>query len=466
MSHSSTQPVGLAVTTPYFRRNKWMFGIGTLGRDMVYTLVSMFLIFFLTDIIRLDDARLWWVSTIVLGVRLLDAFTDIIMGTIVDNTRTRWGAYKPWIAVGVLLSAVCTVLLFADLGDGWAYVVIFCLIYFGWSLAWTMNDIPYWALLPALSLDQAEREQAGAIAKTTASVGMFMVVIGILPITSALGDATGSPQRGWLLFAAAIVAIMVAFQLLTLLGVREPRLVASSQRTTIRGLFEAIGRNDQLLWVSLAMVLFQIGFITTTSFGTYYFKYAYGDEGMYSVFAAVLAVGQLAGFIAFPALSRRFSRLALYGVATILVIFGYLLFFFAPYNIVVLAIAGLPMFFGDAIVVVLMLMFLSDTIEYGQWKLGRRNTAVTFSLQPFINKVGAAVATQIVAVTVILTGINAADTPADVTPGGILGMKATMILLPLAFIVVGYAILRFKYKLDAATYASIVDDLRERGDLA
>ncbi|MDO5496216.1 MAG: MFS transporter, partial [bacterium] len=74
------------------RRNRTTFAVGTLGRDMVYTLQSMFLIFFLTDILDLPDATMWWVSAILFGARIFDAFTDIAMGGIVDNTKSRWGA--------------------------------------------------------------------------------------------------------------------------------------------------------------------------------------------------------------------------------------------------------------------------------------------------------------------------------------------------------------------------------------
>lgn len=451
--------------TPDFQRNKWTFGLGTLGRDMVYSLVSSYLIFFLTDVVDLSDARLWWVSTIMLAVRLFDACTDIVMGSIVDNTRSRWGQYKPWIAAGAASSAALTVLLFSNIGDGWAYVAIFSLTYFLWSLAWTMNDIPYWALLPALSLDQKEREKAGAIAKTVASIGMFSVVVGILPTTSWLATVTGSAPTAWLWFVCGVVTVMLVFQLVTLVGVKEPKLGRPVEHTTFRGLWNALAHNDQLLWVSLAMVLFQIGFITTTSFGVYYFKYAYKDENAYPIFALILAVGQLTGFITFPMLSRRWSRETLYKIATVLIVFGYTLFFFSPYDMVFLSIGGLPMFFGDALITLLMLMFLSDTIEYGQWKLGRRNTAVTFSLQPFINKVGAAVGSQIVAMTTIATGISAAPRPQDVSASGIWGMKSMMILLPLGLILIGYLIFRRKYKLDTETYQRIVSDLRKRGDL-
>jgi melibiose permease/lactose/raffinose/galactose permease len=230
-------------------------------------------------------------------------------------------------------------------------------------------------------------------------------------------------------------------------------------------MIKAIAENDQLLYVSVAMSLFMIGYVTTTSFGLYFFKYAYGDEGMYSVFALILGVCQLAALSVFPFFSKRFSREKLYAASTLLVVVGYVLFFFAPMNMLVIGPAGILIFLGEAFIQILMLMFLTDTVEYGQWKLGKRNESVTFSLQPVIFKVAGAVGSGIVGATVILSGINDAVSAADVTTGGLLLLKFSMLILPLLFIVVGYIIHRRKYIIDSAMYQKILADLKERGHL-
>ncbi len=444
------------------RANRWTFGVGTVGRDMAYTLQSMFLIVFLTEVLDLPDATMWWVSGILLAARLFDAFTDIVMGGIVDNTRTRWGQYKPWIVVGALASAVVTVSLFTDFGlRGTSFIVLFAVVYLLWGLSWTMNDIGYWSLLPALTLDRHERERIAALAKTFATIGLFIVVVAIIPVT----NAWGGDAPAWTTFAIVVVVVMLAAQAITIFGVREPRIVVEQQSTTVREIVRAVVKNDQLMWVALAMLLFYTGYTTTTSFGVYFFKYAYGDENMYSPFAAVLGVSQLIGFVAFPILRNRLSRRALYTSAMVMITAGYLIFFFAPMNMIPIGVAGVLLFVATASVVLLMIVFMTDCIEYGQWKLGRRNTAVTFALQPFVVKVSAALAQSIVSVTVILTGINEAKGPADVTDAGLFGMKVMMMFVPLGLIVLGYVVYLAKYKIDEQFHAQIVTDLREREEL-
>jgi len=461
---SDADPAAAGTSPPIDRRNLWTFGIGTVGRDMVYTLVSLYLVFFLSDVLRPPPQEFLWASSLILVARLFDAVADIVMGAIVDNTRTRWGHYKPWIAVGVVASAVATVLLFTDLGlTGTAFVVVFALVYLLWSLSWTANDIPYWSLLPALTIDQKQRERFGSVAKIFATVGLFAVVVAVLPLTSALAPSAGE-TGAWTLFAIGVVVIMLCSQSVTLFGVREPPIVVEQERTSLKELAKVVFGNDQLLWTAIAMVLFMTGYLTTTTFGTYYFKYVYGDETMYSPFGAVLVASQLVGYAVFPWVSKRYSRRTLYTFATGLILAGYVIFFLSPAQIGFIAVAGLLLFLGSSFITLLMLVFLTDTIEYGQWKLGRRNGAVTFALQPFINKVGAALSTEIVAVAIVIAGVNPAQ-PADTSASGLLTIKIGMLVLPPVLIVISYLIYRAKYRIDEAFYARIVADLRARGEL-
>jgi melibiose permease/lactose/raffinose/galactose permease len=432
---------------------------------MVYTLISMYLIYYLTEALDLSNWVLGWVATLILVARLFDCVMDIVMGSIVDNTRSRWGHYKPWILIGMVASGLFTILLFTDMGlrEG-AFIGVFALIYLLWGLSWTTNDIPYWSLMPALTLDQKERERIGSLAKIFATIGTFSVVVAVIPVTSALGKSIGV-TRAWFLFALAVIVIMVLGQCVTLFFTKEPDLVVEQEKITLREVFSVVVKNDQLLWTSIAMVLFMTGYITTTTFGTYFFKYAYKNELMYSPFGAVLGVAQIAGYIVFPVLRKRFTRRVLFTLAMSLIAVGYVIFFFSPMNIIIIGFAALLLFLGDAFVTVLMLVFISDTIDYGHWKLGRRNTAITFALQPFINKVGAALAAQIVAMTLIASGINEAVKPDDVSTGGLLLMKIMMLVFPLASTAIAYAIYRWKYRIDETFHAQILSDLKGRGQL-
>ena len=445
--------------------NRVTYGLGTVGRDMVYTMVSMYLMFYLTDVLQLPDGVLWWVTAIIMAARVFDAFNDPFMGVIVDNTHSKIGKFKPWICIGSILSGIFTVLLFSNFGlSGGAFIVVFGIIYLLWGITYTMHDISYWSMLPTLSQDQREREQIGSVARICASVGLFAVVSLIVPITEAIGGAVGSLQKGYFILSIVLVAIMLFFLCFTVFGVKEPKIQdEKAEHTSVKELVRIIFKNDQLLVTAIAMALFMIGYCTTTSFGLYYFKYVYGDEGMYSIFAVILGVSQIFAMSIFPALGKHFSRKSLYAFSTALVIAGYVIFFFAPTNTMLfIGLAGLVLFIGQAFIQVMMLMFLTDSVEYGEWKFGKRNDSVTFSLQPFINKMGGAVASGVAGAIVIISGMSQAQSAADMTASGVVILKMAMMVFPLICILIGFLIYRSKYILDEKMYEKIVRELNER----
>ncbi len=451
----------------YGKRNTYCFGLGTIGRDMFYTVVSMFMMVYLTEVLDLPDSTMWVMTIILTVMRVFDAVNDPLMGMIVDNTKGRFGKFKPWIAIGGIVGGALMILMFTDFGmTGVTYYVFFAVIYAGWDIMYGLNDIAYWSMLPTLSTNQKEREKIGSFARICANIGLFVVVATIIPVTNALGNAAGDLVKGWNVYAILIALIMLATISITIFGVKEKKGVfKQEEKTTLKGMFKAIFQNDQLLVTAISMALFMIGYVTTTSFGVYFFKYAYGEENMYSAFAVVLGVAQVIALAVFPQFSKRFTRKQLYTGAIFMIIAGYLLFFFSPMNMIPIGIAGVLIFAGEAFIQLLMLMFLADTIEYGQWKSGKRNESVTFSIQPFINKIGGALANGILGVTLILSGINNAQVPGDVTAGGLWMMKASMFLIPLALIIVGYVIYVKKFKIDEKTYQQILSDLEKRGDI-
>jgi len=429
----------------------------------------MFLIFYLTDVINLPTNTMWWVAGIILAARIFDALTDPLMGFIVDNTRTRWGKFKPWIVIGAIASPVFTILLFTDFGlQGSAYIITFAVIYFLWGVGYTTHDISYWSMLPVLSVDQKEREKIGSLARICANIGLFFVVVGIVPLTGLLGQKFGSLQSGYFVFSICITVFMAMGLCITIFGVKETGIVVGKKQSTpIRELLRIIINNDQLFFTAIALSLFMIGYITTTSFGLYYFKYAYGDEGMFSIFSLILGISQLSGLAVFPLLSKKFDRKTLYTAAVISMTAGYLLFFFAPVTTMLfIGIAGVLIFFGQAFIQLLMTMFIADTVDYGHWKLGKRNDSITFSLQPLIYKLGGAIGTGVVSAVIIISGIKDADTAADVTQEGLLMMKIAMFIFPMLCFAASYFIYRMKFRIDSKFYEQILCDLRSRGELA
>jgi len=446
------------------KRNTWSFGLGTIGRDMVYTLVSMFLMVYLTDVLDVSDADLTMIGIVFMLMRIFDAVNDPVMGLLVDNTKSRFGKFKPWIAGGALLAGFFTVLMFVDFGvRGSAYVLIFAIVYLLWEVSFTANDIAYWSMLPALSSSQKDREKIGAFARICANIGLFSLVVGIVPLTKYLETVFGDMKTAYTALAILLVLIMWFFQLFTLIFTKEENeLIEEQEPTKLSELFGVILKNDQLLWTTVSMALFMIGYTTTTSFGLHFFKYIFGNEDMYSIFALVLGVSQIGALIVFPQFSKRFKRNQLYFGATILVVLGYLIFYFFDQSIITIGLAGVLLFVGQAFIQLLMLLFISDTVEYGEVKLGKRNDSITLSIQPLINKIGGAIAAGIVSQVLVISGVNSATSAADITPEGATFFKLAMLIIPLILIVIGYFVYRAKYTINEESYLELLEEISRR----
>ena len=441
-------------------RNRIHFGLGTVGRDMFYAFEANCLLYFLSDVLSLPVWVFAAASMVLSVMRIFDAFNDPITGLVIDNIRSPWGKFKPAILVGGILSAVFSLILFAGIGQGWVFVVIFGLAYLLWDITYGINDIGYWTLLPVLSSDQKQREKTGAFARICANVGMYIVMVAWQPVTQALGDT----PKAWFWCAVVIAVIYLLGLLFPLLGIKGKRVAETPQEsTTVKQMFRALLKNDQLMWTTLAMGLFMVGYCTTVNFAVYYMKYLFGNEGMYVVLVAVVGVAQLGTLAVYPLVAKKMNRRSLYTLGTVLVLVGYGIFFFAEISILLIAFGAVLVFVGQAFIQTLMLMFLADTVEYGQWKLGKRNESITFSIQPLINKIGAALATGVVSLTLIFSGIKIDGGTADaIDSEGKLIVKIAMFAIPLVMIVLGYVVYLKKYKISEEFYAQMLQDLEAK----
>ena len=458
------------------KMNKICFGLGTVGRDALYSLVSMYLLVHLTDVVRFSNDGLFAIGIVLTCFGVFDAIIDPFVGAIVDNTKTRWGKFKPWILIGMIGTGILTVLMFHNFDmTETGHIILLAVTYLLFSIFFSLNDIAYWSLMPAISKDQKVREGVGAFARICANVGMFAMVLIYLNVPDMFSWLNMNDRDVYFIFAIIVAIIMWIFQSITLIGVREDRsYVEKAEHTGLKELWRALVGNDQLLVTAVSMALFMIGYCTTTGFGTYYFKYAYKNEDVYMVFAAVLAVAQLTALSVFPLFRKKFTRKQLYTGSMIAVTISYVVFFLSFEWLPLIVIAGLGLFFAQAFIQLLMLLFLADAVEYGEWKLGRRNEAASFAVQPFINQFGGALSKGVVSFTLIISGINAIIDSIEKNPANeveiiaampasaVWIMKISMMILPLICILVGFILYQKKFKIDEQMYAKILADLEER----
>jgi len=239
-----------------FNRNKWCYSLGGIGRDMTYTLMATFLMVYIQYTMNLTIAQFSTISLLLVLGRVWDAINDPIMGAIIENTKSRWGKFKPWIIIGAVLTAIVIVILFnVRTFTGWNFVIFFAVSYFIWEITFTMNDISYWSMLASLSTDAKKRNKITTLAVVFAGVGAFAA-------NAIIALASGDMVRFYGGVSIGIAFALVACQTLTVLGVKEDEKTiaennAKEENVSFKDMILTIKNNDQLLWVTLAMFFLQ-----------------------------------------------------------------------------------------------------------------------------------------------------------------------------------------------------------------
>lgn len=474
-------------------RNKWGFSSGCTGRDLSYTLVSLFFLTFVQYTCKLTAAQFSALSIIIILCRVWDAVNDPMMSTIITNTKSRFGRYKPWILIGAIVNAFFLVGLFISPGfSGWGYVAYLGVMYLGWGMTFTMNDVSYWSMIPHLAKSKNARDKLTGMVAIFASVGQF-VSGGLVPVLT-----TGNMIVGYRVYAIVSAALLVISQLMVFFLVEDKDTSAPEKPIGLKDMFRIIFKNKQLLVMAVVVLSYSLASALLNTFGTNFFYFKFGYDGTYmTIFTVIYALGTLASQFLFQIFSKKYSRATLVKVSTYFLVAGYLLFF-ALCNLpiewfgnkmiylAVLSVVGCLIFAGQGIFYLTMLIMLTNTIEYDEWQTGVRNEAITFSVRPFMVKLSTALQQGVLTVVLLATGLYAitdklADLEAQKASGAlqditaqanellagtsgwqIFGLTIGMCLIPIVLFILEYILLKKKYIIDEEMYEKMIKEIESR----
>ena len=481
------------------RKNLLMFPLGTVGRDMVYALITNYLLTYILFTRGLTAAQLTAVTAIMVGARIFDALNDPIMGNIIERTRTRWGKFKPWLVIGILSTSVVVYLAFNTDLQGWSFIWFFGIIYFMYSITYTMHDISYWGMVPALSSDANARNQFTARATLFAGIGGTAANILIPMLTTGEFAIGGSATIAYGRIALVIGILAPLFLCFTIFGVREQRNYdkESAPPISFKKIIGTITGNDQLLWISLIFLIQQIGNgIVLSGIGCTYIYFDFGYQGgLFSIFTTVGMSATAFLMIFYPAISRHITRkklmnimmgISAVGYAVMLIPGLFLGSFMVKFWLIV--IGYMLANFGQYCFYLIMMISIINTVEYNEYVHGTRDEAIIASLRPFLTKLASALTVVIASASYIIFGvtdytnqisslesaaasgvISEAEKLSSITAvlGGVghgqaLGLLLFMTVLPFAFMLVSHLLYKKHYKLDEDEYERICAELARR----
>ncbi len=428
-------------------QTKLSYGLGALGKDFACAPIYIFLMFYFTDVAGLSAA---FVGTIFLAARIIDAVTDPMMGVIVDNTRSRFGKFRPWIVIGTLLNAVVLVGLFSThLFEGTALYVYAAAAYILWGLTYTIMDIPYWSMIPALSSSRQEREKLVVWPRLFASLAWFITGTYGLHIVGKLGN--GDQGDGFFNVAMLIAVLFVMSAFLIARNVKEkaaPANAKPAEKFSFKDVLTIIGKNDQLKALIGTVLSFQIANLLVGGFAIYYFSYALGNTELFPVYMMVAGAAEVAGVFLFPRIAAALPRKHLWLIACGFPILSCLLLllmgFVAPANVLMIGMAGAAIKFGVGMANALQTVMLADVVDYGEHKTGRRSESVIFSVQTMLVKFAGAAGGFIVGVGLSLVGYVP---NVEQSASTIMGLEFMMIGLPAIMMAMSSVIYQRYYRL-------------------
>lgn len=404
-------------------RRRAAYAFGNLGQSAFYNALSTYFVVYVTSVLFVNVEKalatklIALITSLIVIIRIAEIFLDPLLGNLVDNTNTRFGRFRPWQFIGGLVSAVLLVMVYTGLfglvnvNQTW-FIVLFVVVFIVLDVFYSMRDISYWGMIPAISSDSHERSVYTALGTFTGSIGYNGSTIVVVPIVTTFSFMfTGSraeSQSGWTAFGiiTALLGILTAWTVA--FGTKENESALRSkadQSGNPLQAFAAIAKNDQLLWVALSYLLYAVANVATNGVMFYLFKFVLNLPDAFAITGVIPVIAGLVMAPLYPALNRRIPRRYLFCGGMILMVIGYVLFILDSASLPVVIVALILFYLPGTFIQMTAILSLTDSIEYGQLKTGKRNEAVTLSVRPMLDKIAGALSNGIVGFVAVAAGM-------------------------------------------------------------
>ncbi|MDR3328714.1 MAG: MFS transporter [Prevotellaceae bacterium] len=430
-------------------RERIAFGSGDLAQNIIYQTVTTYLLFFYTNVYGLNPAI---AAAMFLGVRIVDAIWDPIVGALIDKHTTRFGKYRGWM---LLMAAPLTVLMIAcfivpDFSET-GKVVYACATYVLLSIVYTTVNVPFGALNAALTRDQHEITVLTSTRMWLVNVAQVAITYGVptLVILFAANKTMGSPASSgaWLLVIVLYGIIGLGALLFSFAGTKERVVMSKEDQSKVKftDLFTEVVRNRPLRIVSFMFITAFATMAITNSAGTYFVKYNLGSEGLVGAFMVISAIPALIILPFMPLLRKRLGKKGLLYLSLAIAFVGFAGLFIVPAeNVITIFIFQFIRSIGFGVVGAFIWSLIPEAITYGEWQSGKRISGIANALIGFFFKFGLALGGFVPGIVLSLTGFNA-DMPVQ-SATALFGIKLLLAALP-AVLVGVLALIVWRYNL-------------------
>lgn len=426
---------------------RFSYGCGDLGCNIIYSAMSSFLLFYYTDYVHVSAGV---IGTIMLLSRVFDGITDLIMGIIVDRTKSRFGKCRPWILRMAIPFALAGILLFtvpSELGNTAKLAYIFITYNLVSSVIYTAINVPYATLNSLITQDQYERSVLSIFRMILATTGTLIITNLTLPLVEFFGNNLSAWTKTFAVFGIlAVIVFMITFT-----GTKERVVPAKDTKQEkvpfVKGI-RLLFQNKYWMMITITLVFIFINYSLNGGAAVYYAKNILHNSDMVGTMNLVANLVQI-GVMFFTAfIIKKIGKRNMLIVGAVIYGLGFAMFGFVGTNMTGIIIACVLKGVGNAGISSCMFAIVSDTIEYGEWKTGYRTEGLINSASSFGFKVGNGLGSAILGWVIGAAGAGT-------------GSEITFIWIP-AILCIGQVVVMWFYKLDKE-YDGIVEALEKEG---
>lgn len=364
---------------------KIIYGSGAAGGNIMSTIMASFLLSYYTDTAMMGAAA---VSTMFFISRILDGFTDILMGGIIDKTNTRWGKSRPWLLVSAPLMTLGIILIlnvpmgFGDTGKliyaYFTYIFLNCIVY-------TIFGIAHASLLARMTIDYNDRTTISSVSSILNNISG--IIVGSM--TTFLVINYGWTVTSVILGIASGILILICF-----IGVRENVGVdditgkINVKEVPFKVAFPIVLKNKYfyiIIFIGVFTLLMNANAIAST---IYYCNYVVGDP---TFMATIMSIGQIPGVLILfimPSLSKKFGKRSFMACGSLLLIIGFGILAMANGDRTLVLVGTIFRSIGAGPIFAGIFAFIADITDYGEWKYGVRTEGLISSSASLGSKIG------------------------------------------------------------------------------
>lgn len=443
-----------ALSKGFLYRQRLGYGLGDFACNLIWQVISLYLLYFYTDIMQLDAKA---IAAMFVVCRVIDAVTDVLVGFAIDKTKTRWGKSRPWFLFGAIPFALAAFLAFSvpNISPNGKLVYAYA-TYIFLSFMYTVVNIPLASILPTLTDDMNERTVLATWRKFLAFLGSTIVSATALTMVNLIGR--GNEALGFRVVMGIFGIVGCVCFFLTFALVRENNLQDNVENVSLKETMVSLVHNTPWKLFALNILFMWTGYFIQSSALVYYYKYYIGSTSLSSLVATIMAMVPMVANLTVPFLAKRLGKRNLYSSAATVQLIGLVIIFIGNLNTTIIIIGAFISACGYGIKESIYFSMQADPVDYGEWKTGIQAAGTLSSLNGFLGKVAQAAAGGI---SGLLLAWGSYDSSAAVqTVEAILAIKAMYLYIPMILLVCSIITMSF-YRLDKQ-FPQIQADLEER----